>query len=314
MKNSNFIAEFPSGIPVISGHFGASTHQSEEYARQYLVRDWDLFFFKKGSALFKLKSNKLLKVPEGYFLLLPPFVSLWLQPHKWILQLYFLHFSFYPLPAGMFPSVQDDCFVTDKKVFIPWIFSPKQAPKVWLAYRDLMAMDLVSAGPPWRLARALSRLVSELGAFAMGLNLSTGQSLSDSAEAMDPRIVELCQRISEKPVFPWKIPELARSVGLSVGHLDRLWYANMRITIKRYIIEMRLRRASQLLLDQNEKSPRSIKEIGFLCGFGSQQFFSRQFKKYLATSPSRYRYMTNRIPISAPSWLVNPELRVRKKV
>jgi len=88
----------------------------------------------------------------------------------------------------------------------------------------------------------------------------------------------------------------------------------MGINIKRYAIEMRLMRASQLLLDQSEKSPRSIKEIGFLCGFASQQFFSRQFKKFFTTSPSRYRSMANKNPVGSPSWLVHPELRAGKKV
>jgi len=73
-------------------------------------------------------------------------------------------------------------------------------------------------------------------------------------------------------------------------------------------------RASQLLLDQSEKSPRSIKEVGFLCGFASQQFFSRQFKKFFTTSPSEYRSMANENPVGSPSWLVHPELRAGKKV
>jgi AraC-like DNA-binding protein len=313
MKNSNFVTEFPGGIPTVSGHFGAVTHQPGAPVLHLLLKDWDLLFVKKGPALFKLKSNRVVEVPEGHFLFLPPYVSLWLQTHKWILQLNFLHFSFYPMPLGVFPGIYDDCLVTKKKVLIPLVFSAKKAPKVWLAYRDLLAVNLSEEGPPWRFACALNRLVSELGAFAIGLNLTTGQTLADSAEAMDPRVAELCKKISEKPAVPWKISELAKSVGLSVGHLNQLWYANLGMNIKRYAIEMRLLRASQLLLDPSRKSPRSIKEVGFLCGFTTQQFFSQQFKKFFRTSPSQYRHEFHKTPIGSPSWLVNPGLRLKKK-
>jgi AraC-like DNA-binding protein len=312
MKHRSLLADFPGGIPVISGSFGTVNHEPQEHARQYMMRDWDLLFIKNGCAIFKLNSNRVLRVPRDHFLLLPPYVPAWLQPHKSRLHLCFLHFSFYPVPFGLFPSVLDDCMVTGRRALIPWIFSRKQASKVWLAYQDLMAIDIVAKGPPWRMACALNRLVSELGVFAIGLNLPSCQSSSSSSEAMDQRIADLCRRISDNPVFPWKISELARSVGLSVGHLDRLWYSNMGINIKRYIIEMRLRRASQLLLDQSRKSPYSINEIGFLCGFASQQFFARQFKKFLSVSPSKYRLLVNKTPVGSHSWLVNPELRIKK--
>jgi AraC-like DNA-binding protein len=305
MEQGAFLAVFPSGIPVVTGHFGTATHAPEVRPRQHFSTDWDLLFIKKGGAAFQLKSNRVLKVPVDHFFLLPPYTPAWLQPHRSVLRQCFLHFSFYPTPPGVFSSVQNDCLVAGRKIFIPCVFSKKEAPKVWRSYRDLMAINLSTNGPPWRMACALSRLVSELGAFALGLDLSPAPALAEDAEAMDPRIAELCRRISENPGFPWKIPELAKSVGLSVGYLDRLWYSNVGVNIKRYVIEMRLQHASQLLLDQSGKSPRSIKEIGNLCGFASQQFFSRQFKKYLSSSPSRYRYVVSKTARDPQSWLVN---------
>jgi AraC-like DNA-binding protein len=53
----------------------------------------------------------------------------------------------------------------------------------------------------------------------------------------------------------------------------------------RYILELRLRYACQLL----ESTDMSIKEISALSGYSDPHFFSKQFKKYIGVSPRDYR-------------------------
>lgn len=57
------------------------------------------------------------------------------------------------------------------------------------------------------------------------------------------------------------------------------------LTLKNYLIELRLKKASELLNYSNK----TISEIAEICGYASTGFFSKQFKQKLNLSPLQYR-------------------------
>lgn len=57
------------------------------------------------------------------------------------------------------------------------------------------------------------------------------------------------------------------------------------MTIKEFILDMRLKRSKQLL----EKSEYTISEIALLCGFNDSKYFSTCFRKHCRMAPSDYR-------------------------
>lgn len=81
------------------------------------------------------------------------------------------------------------------------------------------------------------------------------------------------------------IPELAKMENLSNSRYVAIFTQCMGMPPVRYILELRLRYACQLL----ESTDMSIKEISALSGYNDPHFFSKQFKKHIGVSPRDYR-------------------------
>jgi len=236
------------------------------------------------------KDHKPLDVPKDHFLLLPPFVSVWRRSPSSLLRLWFCHFSFVPIPNAVYPCVRSDCMENEERVMIPLIFSKSDAPNVWLAYQDLINLPPIrSEGPKWRITSAVLRLVMELAAFAMQpRDSNASDTFVDPTMGLDHRLEELCRRIIDNPGYPWKAGELAKSVGLSAGHLYAIFQSGLGTSPKQYILQTRFRLALKLL-NPSVGGHKSIKEISAACGFSSQELFARQFKKFFGIAPSEYR-------------------------
>jgi AraC-like DNA-binding protein len=79
---------------------------------------------------------------------------------------------------------------------------------------------------------------------------------------------------------------IAKSVGVSPGHLHRLFKA-CSVTVMRYVLSCRLDRAADFLRSLG-RSNVSIGEIAYSCGFTNHAHFSRAFKERFGMSPSDY--------------------------
>jgi AraC-like DNA-binding protein len=194
----------------------------------------------------------------------------------------------------------------DRDLLIPLLFSKKEAPKVWQAYRDFIKFadklkDIVyvdknrysKTGLPWRLEIALIRLISELAAFGKSLDLQPedGRLLKVPANK-DPRLLKLCYYIRSNPSFPWNIPKLAQHIGLTVRHLERLCKTSLGQSLKSYIVAARLQYAQTILDEPQKEKLQSIKEISYMCGYSSQQLFSSEYKKFFGVSPLKARTLS----------------------
>lgn len=82
------------------------------------------------------------------------------------------------------------------------------------------------------------------------------------------------------------IPELAEAVGLSNNQFLRLFNNATGKTPKQYVTEMRIERAKYLLIFFPTKK---LSEIASECGFSTNSYFCRVFKKQLGITPEKYR-------------------------
>lgn len=82
-----------------------------------------------------------------------------------------------------------------------------------------------------------------------------------------------------------RIPDLARMENLSNSRYHTLFQRQIGTAPVRYIAELRIRHACELL--RNTDLP--VKQIGDLVGYHDPQFFSKLFKSHLGVSPSEYR-------------------------
>jgi AraC-like DNA-binding protein len=84
---------------------------------------------------------------------------------------------------------------------------------------------------------------------------------------------------------PLLLEDIAASVGLSPYHFARLFKAQTKFAPHEFLIVTRIDRAKILL----KMSPRSIKEIGFDCGFRSEVHFVSTFKRKTGFTPTEFR-------------------------
>jgi two-component system response regulator YesN len=102
---------------------------------------------------------------------------------------------------------------------------------------------------------------------------------------MDPRIERVVYLIESNLSSPLGNAEMARSVGLSLSHLQHIFRDDRGETMKTYQQRLRLERANELLLSTHL----SIKEIVAAVGAPDRSHFLREFTKAYGLPPKRYR-------------------------
>lgn len=82
-----------------------------------------------------------------------------------------------------------------------------------------------------------------------------------------------------------KLDDLADKAKLSVRHFNRIFKENYKTTPINYILRLRIQHACLLL----RKSTLRISDIAYESGFDDSNYFTRQFKKIMGSSPKDYR-------------------------
>ncbi|WP_260391551.1 helix-turn-helix domain-containing protein, partial [Aeromonas enteropelogenes] len=83
---------------------------------------------------------------------------------------------------------------------------------------------------------------------------------------------------------PVTLAELAQEAGLSEYHFARMFAQSLGCPPHRYLLELRLKRAKQLLAG-NEP----LASIAIQCGFSSQGHFGNRFREAFGLSPGQWR-------------------------
>ena len=81
------------------------------------------------------------------------------------------------------------------------------------------------------------------------------------------------------------IHELAAQVYLTPTYLCLLFRQVTGTTINRYLTNVRMEKAKELLMDLSNK----LYDVSYAVGYMNPSYFSRQFKKYVGCLPSEYR-------------------------
>jgi transcriptional regulator GlxA family with amidase domain len=84
---------------------------------------------------------------------------------------------------------------------------------------------------------------------------------------------------------PLSLEKIARTTGLSRRQIERLFKRDLNCVPKRYYLEMRLRRARELLL----QTAMPIMDITAACGFQSPPHFSKCYRNQYGYPPSAER-------------------------
>jgi transcriptional regulator GlxA family with amidase domain len=108
------------------------------------------------------------------------------------------------------------------------------------------------------------------------------------------RVAELMEANIERPL---SLERIAKETGLSRRQIERLFKRHLNCVPKRYYLEMRLKRARELLL----QTAMPIMDITTACGFQSPPHFSKCYRNQFGHPPSAERQARSRpAPVEPP--------------
>ena len=117
------------------------------------------------------------------------------------------------------------------------------------------------------------------------------QSAANKDNTNTPLIVNVKKYVEEHYQDPdLQLKTIAAQFYVSPQHLSSLFSQENDTTLTAYIMDCRMKKAKELLLEQ---SP-SIQHTASLCGFNDSGYFSKCFKKYYGISPKNFLMITEK--------------------
>ncbi len=164
-------------------------------------------------------------------------------------------------------------------LFDPIDFHPKleRSPQYSALINDFLGSD--GLGGRMRSEALASLLVCEIlhfrGAEHENVRIGLGKS----------KIARITEYIDEHTEEQLSLATLAQIAGVSVFHFARMFKIDTGMTPHKFVLQHRVNKAREML----EKGDKAVAEIAYDVGFSSQSHMISSFKRYVGTSPGRYR-------------------------
>ncbi len=154
-----------------------------------------------------------------------------------------------------------------------------------LVFRDTSGSDLFNITRQlyyeWRI-RGHEQIAAALTDAAVAYIAELGRSLA----AKNPYVEQFEHTLAANISNPgFNITEAALKLPFSINHFRCIFTRETGVSPKRYLQRLRIEQAMSLLAG----SSLSVGDVGRMCGFSDQYYFSRSFKEITGLPPSRYR-------------------------
>jgi AraC family L-rhamnose operon transcriptional activator RhaR/AraC family L-rhamnose operon regulatory protein RhaS len=129
------------------------------------------------------------------------------------------------------------------------------------------------------------RPVIRLSFLALIAYLST-HYIVDGASAHKMKAVEAALNYMQTNMKrPIRLSEIATSAMVSPRHLERMFQSRYGLSPGKYLTQMRLRQAFNMLINDND----AVKNVACACGFPDPAYFSRIFRQEFGMTPNMAR-------------------------
>lgn len=255
------------------------------YREMMCAYDYRLFYVVDGTLRVSFKATEY-TLASGALILFPPGTAYRLIFEKNApVDYYILHFDFIqtaPRRAGC-GSVPEDHFDASG-IFSSECLSPFD--KIFLlSATDFLAPTIAEIYSEFNRQTVEGRdLSSALMKYLLTklILLSGTQGQKHTPDALIERIKRY---ISERFGEPLSLGDIAQALGYHPNYLNALFQRYEKITLHRYITQVRLNVAKERLL----LSDAPIAEIALSCGFSEPSYFSKRFFEFAGMTPSDYR-------------------------
>lgn len=130
--------------------------------------------------------------------------------------------------------------------------------------------------------RATSLILSGLTMELLG---ETSRSQRPTESEVPPWLAKSVEFIHDNLSTHFSIEEIGSTVGIHPAHLSRVFRKHLGCTVGEYLRQLRIERASHLMLNTNL----SLSDLALDSGFADQSHFSRSFKASIGMTPLEYR-------------------------
>lgn len=260
-------ASFQKAVPTTDSW---STHKGPE-----------LVFMIEGEACWEMEDESLIPVSGGQFVLFPAN-----KAHRMVNGLYPPSHSFWVVmsaPAQAEPALLTRDGLRDFQNYLGRRgLTHDVEPQCQHAIRDLA--ELVNDA---RIYTGSSLLIAEIRAKLHTVLVETWKAQDKRmAERHNSELVDdFLRRLHGDPYAELNIGDVAGQLGYSRSYLHNRFRTEVGMSPSDYAQRLRIKRCCQRLTATEE----SVTDIAIEFGFGSSQYFSRVFRKYLGTTPSEYR-------------------------
>ncbi len=146
-------------------------------------------------------------------------------------------------------------------------------------------LEAISADTPVAGAERLAAMTRLVEGAAERLVLEITQHIVHPPAALPPLVEQACRLVRAEHAQVLALPEFARRLRVSPGHLSRTFHQSTGMRFVEYVARVRAERAKALLLE----TERSVTEIAFACGFQSLSQFNRTMRAHFGCQPRQLR-------------------------
>lgn len=129
---------------------------------------------------------------------------------------------------------------------------------------------------------AMTRLAE---AAAERLVLGITQHIVHPPAAMPALVEQACRLVRAEHARALSLPDFAQRLGVSAGHLSRVFHHNTGLRFVEYVARVRAERAKALITETD----RPVTDVAFACGFQSLSQFNRTMRAHFGCQPRALR-------------------------
>lgn len=267
--------------------YAAMVNQPHPFPKLYCAYDYRLFYIQKGTISIEFLQETV-SLSAGDLITIPPATPYRLVfPSDFPMQYYVVNFDFDSEKAFTAPNPPDfiDAFQPEN-VFSYNCLEPFAATFL-LHHADSLAptiVQLLHEHHPLEeySVYTVSSLMKYLLMQVLMLAKKQASQLSRQSETL---INEIKHYIAHNCTENISNSTIANRWGYHPNYLNALFVKSEGVTIHKYLMEIRIRKAKELLLSSNK----TIYEISNECGFSGASYFCECFIKQYGVSPAKFR-------------------------
>ena len=146
-------------------------------------------------------------------------------------------------------------------------------------------LQVLSADTPVAASDRLAAMARLAEAAAERLVLGITQQIVHPPATMPPLVEQACKLVRADHARPLSLPDFAQRLGVSAGHLSRVFHHNTGLRFVEYVARVRAERAKALLAETD----RPVTDVAFACGFQSLSQFNRTMRTHFGCQPRELR-------------------------